>query len=136
MSMSILITETIELKSENDIVSVWQFIKKLTAEYNFRLLTRTMLATAVGELARNTITHGGGGIVIIDLIADSDKRGIRACFIDNGPGIPDINLALKDGYTTTSGLGLGLGGAKRLVDEFNIESKQNEGTKVTIIKWK
>lgn len=136
MSMKILITETIELKSENDIVSVWQSIKKLTTEYNFKLLTKTMLATAVGELARNTITHGGGGIVIIDLIADLDKRGIRACFIDNGPGIPDINLALKDGYTTTSGLGFGLGGAKRLVDEFDIESKQNEGTKVTIIKWK
>lgn len=129
-------TETIEIIFEQDIVKVRQVIKNWTTECRFKVIDQTKLITAASELARNTFLHGGGGEVVIELVTDGFKTGIRAYFIDKGRGIPDIGLALKDHYTTGTGLGLGLGGAKRLVDEFSIDSKPNEGTKVTIIKWK
>jgi serine/threonine-protein kinase RsbT len=92
--------------------------------------------TAASELARNTLDYGGGGFVAFELLNDGNRRGLRLCFEDEGPGIPDIQLALKDGWTTGNGLGLGLSGARRLVNDFHIESKVGMGTKVVITRWK
>lgn len=102
----------------------------------FSLVDQTKFVTAASELARNTIDHGGGGQVRIESIELQDRRGVRLTFEDQGPGIPDIARALQDGFTTGNGLGLGLGGAKRLTNEFNIESKPGEGTRVMIARWK
>jgi len=100
------------------------------------LVDQTKLVTAASELARNTVTYGGGGEVILEALNDINRRGVRLTFTDQGPGIPDITLALKDGYTTGGGMGLGLGGSKRLVNEFDIVSHAGEGTRVCITKWK
>lgn len=128
--------ETIALKSEEDIVKVRKFTKQLSEQLGFKIIDQTKLITAVSEIARNTIIHGGGGIAVIEVINSSERVGIKLLFHDKGKGIEDIELAMKDGYTTGNGLGYGLGGAKRLVDEFYIESKPRKGTKVTMIKWK
>jgi serine/threonine-protein kinase RsbT len=97
---------------------------------------QTKIITAASELARNMLDYGGGGVLQLELLNDSNRRGLRLTFADQGPGIADIELALKDGYTSGGGLGLGLGGAKRLSNEFVIESKVGEGTRVTIARWK
>ena len=100
------------------------------------LVDQTKLVTAASELGRNTRIYGGGGTVTLELIANGIRQGVRLTFEDHGPGIPDIELALKDGYTTGNGLGLGLGGAKRLSNEFHIHTTPGEGTRVTITRWK
>jgi serine/threonine-protein kinase RsbT len=100
------------------------------------LVDQTKIVTAASELARNTLDYGGGGTARIELIESGSRRGVRLTFEDSGPGIPDLELALKDGYTTGGGLGLGLSGARRLSNEFTIESKPGEGTRVTIARWK
>jgi serine/threonine-protein kinase RsbT len=100
------------------------------------LVDQTKIVTAASELARNTLTYGGGGTMTIAIIADGFKRGVRLVFEDHGPGIADIQLALTDGYTTGNGLGLGLSGAKRLSNEFSIESQVGAGTRVTIARWR
>ncbi|MEH1864449.1 MAG: anti-sigma regulatory factor [Nostoc sp.] len=100
------------------------------------LVDQTKIVTAASELARNTLDYGGGGTVKLETLQEGRQRGLRLTFEDRGPGIPDIDLALKDGFTTGSGLGMGLGGAKRLANEFEIQSAVGEGTRVIIVRWK
>jgi serine/threonine-protein kinase RsbT len=128
--------ELIEVRTSNDIVRVRQRVREWSVEAGFSLVDQTKMVTAASELARNTVEHGGGGIARVELLADGGRRGVRLVCEDRGPGIPDIELALRDGYTSRSGLGLGLGGARRLVNEFGIESRPGEGTRVTITRWK
>jgi serine/threonine-protein kinase RsbT len=134
--MAVLKTETLPLRSTDDVVHVRQVARQWAVQMGLSLVDQTKLVTAASELARNTVTYGGGGEAIIEALNDSNRRGVRLTFTDQGPGIPDIALALKDGYTTGAGMGLGLGGAKRLVNEFDIVSHAGEGTRVSITKWK
>jgi len=134
--MAVLKTETLPLRSSDDVVHVRQVARQWSVQMGLGLVDQTKLVTAASELARNTVTYGGGGEVILEALNDSNRRGVRLTFTDQGPGIPDITLALKDGYTTGAGMGLGLGGAKRLVNEFDIVSHVGEGTRVCITKWK
>lgn len=129
-------TETLEIQSSADVVLVRQAVRQFAVESGFGLVDQTKIVTAASELARNTLDYGGGGTVKLEALQDGLKRGLRLTFEDQGPGIPDIELALKDGFTTGGGLGMGLGGAKRLVNEFAIESSVGEGTRVTIVRWK
>ena len=112
-----------------------QTLREQALAMGFSLVDQTKIVTAASELARNAITHGGGGEVLVERLEGS-RKGLRLTFTDNGPGIEDIELAMKDGYTTGTGLGLGLGGAKRLSNEFSIDSRPGEGTRVTITRWK
>lgn len=113
-----------------------QAVRQLASQLGFSLVDQTKLVTAASELARNTLIYGGGGKMQLDKLKDGFRVGIRMVFVDEGPGIPDIDLALKDGYTTGSGMGLGLGGAKRLVNDFSIESKMGKGTRISAARWK
>ncbi len=124
------------IQSSADVVLVRQSVRQLAVEQGFSLVDQTKIVTAASELARNTLDYGGGGTVKLEGLQDGIRRGLRLTFEDQGPGIPDIELALKDGYTTGNGLGMGLSGTKRLVNEFNIVSHVGKGTCVTIIKWK
>lgn len=128
--------ETMSIQSAADIVLVRQSVRQLAVELGFSLVDQTKIVTAASELARNTMDYGGGGTVKLEALQEGIRRGLRLTFEDQGPGIPDIDLALKDGYTTGYGLGLGLSGTKRLVNEFNIVSQVGKGTCVTITKWK
>ena len=130
------VDETLPVRSSHDIVVVRQVVRSWAVELRFNLIEQTKVVTAASELARNTIDHGGGGTVRLQSVRDGGRTGLRLTFEDKGPGITDLNLALKDGYTTGGGLGLGLSGAKRLSNEFNIESRPGEGTRVTITRWK
>lgn len=116
-------------------VFVRRHIRELAAKVGFTLVDQTKLVTAASELARNTLIYGAGGAMQVELL-NGPRTGIRLTFEDQGPGIADLEMALRDGFTTGAGLGLGLGGAKRLVNEFNIESRVGHGTKVTITRWK
>jgi serine/threonine-protein kinase RsbT len=127
---------TLEIRSSEDIVRVRQAVRSMAVSIGLNLVDQTKIVTAASELARNTMDHGGGGEVHIRKVANGVRPGLRLVFEDQGPGIPDVDLALKDGYTTGSGLGLGLSGARRLANEFDIWSKPGEGTRVTITKWK
>lgn len=124
------------IQSSADVVLVRQSVRQWAVELRFSLVDQTKIVTAASELARNTLDYGGGGIVKLEALHEGIRRGLRLTFEDNGPGIPDIDLALKDGFTTGSGLGLGLSGTKRLVNEFQIVSQVGQGTCVTITKWK
>ena len=128
--------ETLPARSENDVVLVRQTVRKWAAELGFSLVDQTKIVTAASELARNTLIHGGGGTALLEVLHEGARRGLRLTFEDQGPGIPDLELALRDGYTTGGGLGLGLGGSKRLVNEFDLVSRVGEGTRVTVAKWK
>jgi serine/threonine-protein kinase RsbT len=128
--------EILPLKSEQDIVIARQAVRKLTIELGFGTVGQTKLVTAASELGRNALVHGGGGEVTLELLAEGGRNGIRVTFTDQGRGIPDIEQALRDGYSTDNGMGLGLGGSKRLVDEFVIHSTPCKGTQVTIVCWK
>jgi serine/threonine-protein kinase RsbT len=134
--MAVTRRESYELAREEQIVRARQQVRKWAAEVGLSLVEQTKFVTAASELARNTIIHGGGGSVELELLDNGNKRGLRLTFADEGPGIADIQLALRDGYTTGNGLGLGLGGAKRLVSEFEIESRPGQGTRITITRWK
>jgi serine/threonine-protein kinase RsbT len=134
--MAVLKTETLALRSEDDIVRTRQIARQWAVQMGFSLVDQTKLVTAASELARNTVTHGGGGEVILEALNDSNRRGLRLTFADRGPGIADVALAMRDGYTSGTGMGLGLGGAKRLVNEFDLTSRPGEGTRVSITKWK
>jgi serine/threonine-protein kinase RsbT len=134
--MAVVKTETRPIRSSDDIVGVRQHVRQWAVDLQFTLVEQTKLVTAASELARNTLDHGGGGSVRIEMLNDGSRRGLRLSFEDKGPGIVDVDLALKDGYTTGSGLGLGLGGAKRLCNEFSIASRPGEGTRVTVTRWK
>ncbi|HAA29685.1 MAG TPA: anti-sigma regulatory factor [Cyanobacteria bacterium UBA8553] len=128
--------ETISIQSSADIVLVRQSVRQLAVELGFSLVDQTKIVTAASELARNTLDYGGGGTVKLEALQEEIHRGLRLTFEDQGPGIADIDLALSDGYPTGQGLGMGLGGTKRLVNEFNIVSQVGQGTCVTITKWK
>jgi serine/threonine-protein kinase RsbT len=128
--------ETLAITSSEDIVRVRQAVRAWVVELGFSLISQTKLVTAASELARNTLEFGGGGTVRLEIISTSTHTGVRLTFEDHGPGIPDIELALKNGYTMGNGLGLGLGGARRLVNEFQIDSQVGRGTRVSIIRWK
>jgi serine/threonine-protein kinase RsbT len=118
------------------VVAVRKAVREHALELKLSLVEQTKLVTAASELARNTIKYGGGGVVVLERLIDGLRNGLRLVFADTGPGIADIELALRDGYTSGGGLGLGLGGTKRLVDDFLIDSRPSEGTAVAIIKWK
>lgn len=128
--------DVLPIMSGEDIVRVRQAVRVRAVAAGFSLVEQTKLVTAASELARNTLDHGGGGSVQVEAVELIDRRGVRLTFIDSGPGIPDIARALQDGFTTGGGLGLGLGGAKRLTNEFSIESAPGQGTRVTIARWK
>jgi serine/threonine-protein kinase RsbT len=134
--MPVIKTETFALSSESDIVQARQLVRKWAVECGFTLVDQTKIVTAASELARNTIKYGGGGTMKLETLNERMRNGLRAIFEDKGPGIPDPDRALQDGYTTGAGLGLGLGGAKRLSNEFELVSKIGEGTRVTITRWK
>jgi serine/threonine-protein kinase RsbT len=127
--------EVLPIRTSADIVGVRQKVRAWAAELRFSLVDQTKLVTAASELARNTLEHGKGGEVRLEMLEDAPRRGLRLVFEDQGPGIPDVALALKDGYTTGGGLGLGLGGAKRLVNEFQIDSTPGQGTRVVAVRW-
>lgn len=126
----------VPLRSEADIVASRQVVRQLAVSLKFSLVDQTKMITAASELSRNTLVHGGGGEMRWNVIEDGLKRGLRLQFADTGPGIPDLNLALTDGWTSGGGMGLGLPGSKRLVHEFDLRSTPGEGTCVTITRWK
>lgn len=128
--------EPIPLRSDEDVVRARHRVRELAQRAGLRLVDQTKLVTAVSELARNTVIHGGGGHVEAGLIEAYGKTGVYANFEDDGPGIADLQLALTDGYTTGTGLGLGLGGAKRLVGEFEVRPREQGGTFVRVVTWR
>lgn len=129
-------SETLPIRVSSDIVSVRQMARAWATEIGLSLVDQTKIVTAASELARNTLDYGGGGTVLLEIIEEITKRGLRLTFEDHGPGIADIDQALRDGFTSGGGMGMGLGGSKRLVNEFDIVSKLGEGTRVTITRWK
>jgi serine/threonine-protein kinase RsbT len=128
--------ETFRISASDDVVRVRQIVRSWANELKFSLVEQTKFVTATSELARNTLEHGGGGTMTAEMVENGAKRGIKLIFDDQGPGIANIELALRDGYTTGGGMGLGLSGSKRLVNEFEIKSEPGRGTTVTIIRWK
>jgi serine/threonine-protein kinase RsbT len=126
----------LKLRTPEDIVRMRQVVREQAGAIGFSLVDQTKLVTAASELGRNTLVYGGGGEVAVQALVEGPRKGLRLVFRDEGPGIADIELAMKDGYTTGGGLGLGLGGAKRLSNEFHVESQPGKGTRVTITRWK
>jgi serine/threonine-protein kinase RsbT len=133
--MSVVDSETIPIVSEPDMIVVRRRVREAAAKTGLSLVDQTKLVTAASELARNTLIYGGGGSMQLETL-NGPRLGIRLIFVDQGPGIPNIELALRDGFTTGSGLGLGLSGSKRLVNEFEIDSKVGQGTRVAVTRWK
>ncbi len=134
--MKVLSSESLELRSSEDIVLARQAVRKKAVALGFGLVDQTKVVTASSELARNTIDYGGGGTVQVEVVENDRRSGLRLVFEDKGPGIENLDLALTDGYTTGNGMGLGLSGSKRLSHEFEIVSKPGEGTRVSILRWK
>lgn len=134
--MTTLKSESVPLRTSADVVGLRQKVRTWTAELGFSLVDQTKMITASSELARNAVGHGGGGDCLMEIVSNGSRNGLRLTFVDHGPGIADLNLALKDGFSTAGGMGLGLSGSKRLVNDFEIASKPGEGTKVIVIRWK
>lgn len=134
--MTVLEHEAVPIRGAQDLVQVRQRVRAWSQELGFGLVDQTKVVTAASELARNTLDYGGGGQVLLEAVEDGGRRGLRLTFEDQGPGIPDVQAALRDGFTTGRGMGLGLGGAKRLSHDFAIESRVGEGTRVRITRWK
>ena len=134
--VSITKTESLPLRTEQDVVLARQVVRRLTQEISFGLVDQTKLVTATSELARNAVIYGLGGTLICELLVDGSRKGLRLQFIDHGPGIADVELAMKDGWTSGRGMGLGLSGSKRLVNDFHIATVPGQGTTVTIARWK
>jgi serine/threonine-protein kinase RsbT len=134
--MPVLLSDVRQIQTPEDVVAVRQAVRQRAVELGFNLVDQTKIVTAASELARNTLQYGGGGTLTLDSLDEAGRRGLRLIFEDHGPGIPNIELAMKDGYTTGGGLGLGLSGAKRLSNEFHIDSRPGEGTRVTIVRWR
>ena len=134
--MAVLAHEMLGLKSSEDVVLARQLVRKWAVDMGFTLVDQTKIVTAASELARNTVLHGGGGTLRIESLNDQDRRGLRLVFEDQGPGIPNVERALRDGFSTGTGLGLGLGGARRLSNDFAIQSRPGEGTRVHFIRWR
>lgn len=126
----------VPLQTGEDVVRLRQALRERVVAIKLSLVEQTKFVTAASELGRNVLDYGGGGEAHLSLVERDSKRGIKAVFIDQGPGIADVEKALSDGYTSGGGMGLGLGGAKRLSDEFHIETEMGKGTKITIVKWK
>jgi serine/threonine-protein kinase RsbT len=136
MAIRVVSAESMQIRASDDIVLVRQAVRKKSIALGFGLVDQTKVVTASSELARNTLDYGGGGTVLLELVENGTRSGLKLTFEDQGPGIPDIDQALTDGYTTGKGMGLGLSGAKRLSNEFEIWSKPGEGTRVSILRWK
>ena len=134
--MAVVRDEQLSLRSEDEVVRVRQVAREWAISLGFGLVDQTKIVTAASELARNTVIYGGGGLVRLQALNDGSRRGLRLSFEDEGPGIPDLQQALKDGYSTGTGLGLGLGGARRLMSEFEIDSTPGQGTRVAVTRWK
>jgi len=128
--------ESHDIHSDEDVVRIRQMTRRWAVDLGFTLVDQTKIVTAASELARNALVHGGGGVARLETLQEGDRRGLRLTFADKGPGIPDVPQALRDGFTTGSGLGLGLGGARRLSNEFDITSTPGQGTRVCITRWK
>ena len=133
--MNVLSSGSLPVRIEQDVVLARQHVRRIAQENGLRLVDQTKLVPAVSELARNTVVYGGGGDMDWQVIDEGGRRGVRLTFRDEGPGIPDIGQALTDGWTSGSGLGLGLSGARRLVDDFELDSQVGVGTRVTITRW-
>ena len=127
--------EEMPIRTGNDVVRVRQLVRMHAQAVRLSLVDQTKLVTAASELARNIVTYGGSGVVRVETVTRAGRHGIRATFCDSGPGIADVELALTDGWTSGTGLGLGLGGARRLVDEFDIDTEVGKGTTVAVVKW-
>ena len=123
------------LRTEHDIVMARQHVRKVAQELRFSLVDQTKIVTAASELARNALVYGGGGDMDWEVVENGAKRGLKLAFVDQGPGIPDLDLALKDGWTSGGGLGLGLSGTRRLVNDFELDSAPGRGTRVVITRW-
>lgn len=134
--MSVLKADALPVRTEQDIVMARQAVRRMTQELGFSLVDQTKMVTAASELARNTVIHGRGGTMRWEMLNDTERKGLRLSFVDEGPGIANLSLAMTDGWTTGTGLGMGLTGSKRLVNEFDIESALGRGTRVTITRWK
>ena len=137
-SFGVVVTSTVEvgLRSDQEIVKLRQIVREEAIAQGFSLVDQTKFVTAASELARNTLLYGGGGDATLQVLMNGSRKGLKLTFVDQGQGIPDIERALQDGFTSGSGLGLGLGGARRLCDEFDIQSQPGKGTTVSITKWK
>jgi serine/threonine-protein kinase RsbT len=134
--MTVQKRDSLPVRSSGDVVAVRQAVRNWAQELGFGLVDQTKIVTAASELARNTVDYGGGGTLVLEALTDGIRRGLRLTFEDQGPGIPDVELALTDGYTTGGGLGMGLSGSRRLVNEFEIETRVGEGTRVRVTRWK
>jgi serine/threonine-protein kinase RsbT len=134
--MTTLSTGELPLRNEHEIVIARQAVRRMAQELSFSLVDQTKIVTAASELARNALNYGGGGTLTWEILEAGARRGLRLIFADEGPGIPDLELALTDGWTSGHGLGLGLTGARRLVNEFDIQSKPGAGTRVSVVRWK
>jgi len=134
--MAVVKHDTRALRASEDVVMIRQAVREWAVSCGFSLVDQTKIVTAASELARNAVLYGGGGTVHLEALNDGARRGLRLVFEDQGPGIPDVDQALKDGFTTGSGLGLRLGGARRLVNEFAIDSRPGEGTRIAITRWR
>lgn len=134
--MPVLLSNQQAIQSPEDVVAVRQAVRQRAVELGFNLIEQTKVVTAASEIARNTLQHGAGGQVTIETVEEGGRRGVRLTFEDRGPGIPDVELAMRDGYSTRGGLGLGLSGARRLSSEFSIDSCVGEGTRVVLIRWR
>jgi serine/threonine-protein kinase RsbT len=134
--MALVKSEELPVRIEQDVVMARQAVRRLSVELKFSLVDQTKMVTAASELARNTVVYGGGGTMRCEVLIDGGKSGLRLTFEDHGPGIPDMSLAMKDGWTSGGGMGMGLSGAKRLVNDFEIVSEVGKGTRVTITRWK
>jgi serine/threonine-protein kinase RsbT len=128
-------TESLPIQTSEDVVKVRQQVRAWSVGIGFSLVDQTKIITAASELARNALEYGGGGSMLMEEVLNAPRKGLRLTFSDEGPGIPDIERALSDGFTSGGGLGLGLGGAKRLANEFYITSEVGKGTQVTIVRW-
>jgi serine/threonine-protein kinase RsbT len=127
--------EEVGIATDGDVVRVRQLVRTYATKAKLSLVDQTKLVTATSELARNTLVYGGGGVATVEMVTDGRRSGVRAAFHDDGPGIPDLTLALADGWSSGKGLGLGLSGAKRLVDDFDLDTEVGRGTRVTVVKW-
>lgn len=134
--MTVRRREVLQLRSDSDVVRSRQAVRAMCAEAGFTLVDQTKMVTAASELARNTVLYGGGGAAILEALEDGSRKGVRMTFEDDGPGIADIALAMKDGYTSGNGMGLGLGGSRRLVNDFEITSTLGTGTRVVAVRWR
>ncbi|MEV0675477.1 ATP-binding protein [Actinosynnema sp. NPDC050436] len=128
--------EELPIAGDDDVVRVRQLVRGYAQRAKLSLVNQTKLVTAASELARNTLVYGGGGVARVEVVTDGRRQGVRAAFQDEGPGIPDLALALADGWSSGSGLGLGLSGSRRLVDQFDLDTEVGRGTTVTVVKWK